>query len=87
LSRLVLRLIEATSGTLRLGGVPIDDIPFAELRRRVALIPQEVELLSGTVRDNVTLFDETPTDDRETPLVGAGKALDRLPGIPGGPGG
>lgn len=63
LSRLVLRLVEATSGTVRLGGVPIADIPTSELRRRVALIPQEVELLSGTVRDNVTLFDETPTDN------------------------
>ncbi|MGZ4740255.1 MAG: ATP-binding cassette domain-containing protein, partial [Ilumatobacteraceae bacterium] len=34
-----------------------------ELRRRVALVPQEVELLSGTIRDNVTLFDEVPTDE------------------------
>jgi ABC-type multidrug transport system fused ATPase/permease subunit len=73
LSRLVLRLVEATNGTLRLGGVPIGDIPFSELRRRVALIPQEVELLSGTVRDNVTLFDETPSDDAvEVALRNAG---------------
>ena len=63
LSRLVLRLVEATGGSVRLGGVPIEQIPLVELRRRVALIPQEVELLSGSVRDNVTLFDETPTDD------------------------
>ena len=70
---MVLRLVEATGGTLRLGGVAIDEIPFAELRRRVALIPQEVELLSGTVRDNVTLFDETPTDEAvETALRNAG---------------
>src|SRR5690606_39179391 len=40
-SRLVLRLVEATGGTLRLGAVPIADIPLAELRRRVALVPQE----------------------------------------------
>jgi ATP-binding cassette, subfamily B, bacterial len=73
LSRLVLRLVEPTSGMLRLGGVPIEKIPFAELRRRVALIPQEVELLSGTVRDNVTLFDETPTDEAvEAALRNAG---------------
>ena len=63
ISRLVLRLVEATSGSVLLGGVPIEQIPMGELRRRVALIPQEVELLSGSVRDNVTLFDETPTDD------------------------
>jgi ABC-type multidrug transport system fused ATPase/permease subunit len=63
LSRLVLRLVEVSAGTLRLGGVPIQDIPLATLRRRVAMIPQEVELFSGTVRDNVTLFDPTPTDE------------------------
>lgn len=63
LSRLVLRLVEPTSGTVLLGGVPIEEIPLAELRRRVALVPQEVELLSGTVRDNVTLFDPAPSDD------------------------
>lgn len=77
LSRLVLRLIEATDGQLRLGGVPVADIPLGELRRRVAMIPQEVELFSGSVRDNVTLFDHVPTDDDvETALRLAG--LDAL---------
>ena len=64
LSRLLLRLVEATDGTLELGGVPIADIPLDHLRQRVALIPQEVELFSGSVRDNVTMFDAEPSDDR-----------------------
>lgn len=63
LSRLLLRLVEATEGTVTLGGVPISDIPLATLRQRVALIPQEVELVTGSVRDNVTLFDHGPTDE------------------------
>ena len=62
-SRLLLRLVEPTAGTVSLGGVPMADIPLAELRRRVALVPQEVELFEGTIRDNVTLFDAEPTDD------------------------
>ena len=62
-SRLVLRITEATSGTICLGGVPISDIALAELRQRVALIPQEVELFSGTIRENITLFDPVPTDE------------------------
>jgi ABC-type multidrug transport system fused ATPase/permease subunit len=62
-SRLVLRLVEPTEGHVALGGVAIADVPVRELRRRVALVPQEVELFAGTVRDNVTLFDDEPTDD------------------------
>jgi ATP-binding cassette subfamily B protein len=62
-SRLVLRLVEPTGGRVLLGGVPIADISLVELRRRVALVPQEVELFAGSVRDNVTLFDSEPTDD------------------------
>jgi ABC-type multidrug transport system fused ATPase/permease subunit len=61
-SRLLLRLVETTDGTVALGGVPIAEIPLAELRRRVALVPQEVELFEGTIRDNVTLFDSAPSD-------------------------
>ena len=61
-SRLVLRLVEPTGGQVALGGVPIADIPLVELRRRVALVPQEVELFAGSLRDNVTLFDDEPTD-------------------------
>jgi ATP-binding cassette, subfamily B, bacterial len=63
ISRLVLRLLESTSGTVRLGGLPIAEISMKELRHRVALIPQEVELFSGSVRDNVTMFDDGPSDD------------------------
>jgi ABC-type multidrug transport system fused ATPase/permease subunit len=61
-SRLVLRLVDASDGQVRLGGVPIVNIPLDELRRRVALVPQEVELFGGTVRDNVALFDPEPSD-------------------------
>ena len=62
LSRLILRLVEANSGTVKLGGVAIDDLSLSELRHRVALIPQEVQLVNGSIRDNVTLFDDGPSD-------------------------
>lgn len=66
LSRLVLRLVESSSGTVSLNDVPIQHIPLDELRRRVALIPQEVELVTGSVRDNVTMFSDEPTDEAVT---------------------
>jgi len=64
LSRLVMRLVEATQGTIALGGLPIDQIPLAELRLRVAMVPQEVELFGGSIRQNVALFDPDPTDEQ-----------------------
>lgn len=76
-SRLLLRLVEPTRGNLLLGGVPIADIPMDELRQRIAMVPQEVELFEGTIRDNVTLFDTAPADhDVEAALRHVG--LDRL---------
>ena len=63
LSRLLLRLVDPTSGSFTVNGVPVADVPLATLRRRVAMIPQEVELFAGSVRDNVTLFDPAPPDD------------------------
>jgi len=77
ISRLVLRLVEPTEGEVRLGGVAIADIPLSELRHRVALVPQEVQLFSGSVRDNVTLFDGTvPAAEVEAALGHVG--LDHL---------
>ncbi|MDG1188684.1 MAG: ABC transporter ATP-binding protein [Ilumatobacter sp.] len=61
-SRLILRLVEPTSGVVLLGGVPAAEIPLTELRRRVALVPQEVELFAGSLRDNVALFDARMSD-------------------------
>ncbi len=86
MSRLVLRLLDTTQGQLRLGGVPITDIPLAELRRRVALITQEVQLIRGSIRDNVTLFDESVSDeDVQAALDAVG--LDVDPDAFFGPGG
>ena len=62
--------MEPTTGCLQLGGVDVADIPLRELRRRVALVPQEVELFEGTVRDNVTLFDPEPSDEAVVAALG-----------------
>jgi ABC-type multidrug transport system fused ATPase/permease subunit len=64
LLRLLTRLYEPQSGTIRLDGVPIEALPFATLRRRVGVVTQEVQLFESTVRDNLTLFDRSVPDER-----------------------
>ncbi|MEM8925250.1 MAG: ABC transporter ATP-binding protein [Actinomycetota bacterium] len=67
LTRLLVRLVDATDGAVRLGGVDIREIPMSHLRERVAVIGQNVDLVSGTIADNLTLFrpdvDEGAIDD------------------------
>jgi ATP-binding cassette subfamily B protein len=71
LGRLLLRFWDPTSGVVRLGGVDLRDTTGADLRRRVGVVTQEVELLRAPLRDNLTLFDTWPaSDERLTEVLG-----------------
>lgn len=43
------------SGVIRLGGVPIGQIPLAILRQRILVVPHEIDVFSGTVAENIAL--------------------------------
>lgn len=62
LARLLLRMYDPTSGEIQIGGAPIKAMKLSELRRRVGLVTQDVQLLAGTVRDNLTFFDPAVRD-------------------------
>jgi ATP-binding cassette subfamily B protein len=64
LTRLLLRLYDPSAGAVRLGGVDLQRVPSADLRARVAVVTQDIQLFSATVRDNLTLFDPTIADAR-----------------------
>jgi len=53
LARLMSRFFDPTAGTIALGGVDIRDVPFRELRRRLAVVPQEGFLFDGSIVDNL----------------------------------
>ena len=55
LLRLLLRFLQPTQGAVTLAGRSLEDWSEAELRGRVAYVPQDAAMLSGTVRDNLTL--------------------------------
>jgi ATP-binding cassette, subfamily B, bacterial len=61
--KLVTRLLDPTEGTVLLSGVPLDQVRFAELRRRVAFVPQDGFLFDTTIGDNVRYGAPGASDD------------------------
>ncbi len=61
-TRLLFRLYDPQAGAIRLGGVDVRQARLRELRARVGMVTQNVELFHATVRDNLTFFDPTITD-------------------------
>ena len=64
IARLLTRLYEPQGGAVRIDGNATWDIDLETLRERVALVTQDVQLFRATVRDNLTFFDPTITDDK-----------------------
>lgn len=62
LTRLIMRFYDPDEGRILLGDVDIRDPYVHELRKRVGLVTQSIEIFQGTVRDNLTFFDETIQD-------------------------
>ena len=80
--RLVFRMYEPTTGDILLGGVNLRLTGVRDMRSRVAVVTQDVQLVSGTVRDNITLFDRKVPDDlllRILETLGIKEWSDRLP--------
>jgi len=64
ISRLLLRFCDPTAGVVRLGGIDTQDVSVVHLRQRVGMVTQEVQLVAGTIRENLTLFDDAVPDER-----------------------
>ncbi|MFI6084289.1 ABC transporter ATP-binding protein [Streptomyces sp. NPDC051217] len=63
LGRLLAGIDIPRTGTVSLGGVPLSDIPRAELRSEIALVTQDYHFFKGSVRDNLLLAKPSAGDD------------------------
>ena len=64
LEKLILGLYKPTVGKIFIDGKHINQIDPGDLRRNIGYIPQDVQLLSGTVFDNITLGIDHPSDEK-----------------------
>ncbi|WP_308466562.1 NHLP family bacteriocin export ABC transporter peptidase/permease/ATPase subunit [Rathayibacter soli] len=64
IARLVAGLYRPWSGDIHFDGKPRDEWPRDTVTASVALVDQNITLFSGTVRDNLTLWDDTVAEQR-----------------------
>jgi len=69
LLRLLYRLYDIQEGTIQVGGSDIRAVPLRALRTRIGLVTQDVQLFHATVRENLTFFNPTVSDERIRQMI------------------
>ena len=83
LFHLLLRFYDPLAGTISFDGVPISSADPHELRRHIALVPQELVVFATTARENIRFGRPDATDaevERAAALAHATEFIQRLPG-------
>ncbi|NBC66949.1 MAG: ATP-binding cassette domain-containing protein [Bacteroidetes bacterium] len=67
LLNLIPRFYDLTSGVIRVDGVDISRVSQRSLRQQLAIVPQQIELFSSSIRENIRYgrLDATDSDVRE----------------------
>jgi ATP-binding cassette subfamily B protein len=82
LMKLVARFYDATSGTIRIDGVPLPDLDLPAYRHQLGFVPQEPFLFSGTIRSNIAYGRPDASDlevEQAARAVGAHEFVASLP--------
>lgn len=63
MARLICRQHDVRSGVVAINGRDVRELKLADLRSRIAVVTQAVDIFDASVRDNITLFDQAISDD------------------------
>lgn len=79
--RLLERQYELDDGCIQLDGVDVRGMPLDELRRRMAVVPQEPVIFAGTISFNISLGDAAAQQRvrQAAATVGADRFIEQLP--------
>ena len=81
---LLLRFYDPEAGTIRVDGVDIRELRFAELRRALAIVPQEPVLFSASVADNIRYGRPDASDSEVRAAADAASATGFIETLPQG---
>ena len=82
--QMLLRFYDPARGRILLDGIPIDRLRLEDLRRRIALVPQEPVIFADTVRANILFGDPEASDERVEAAARAAAAHDFITALPDG---
>lgn len=64
IARLLFRLYDPTSGSIQLDSIGLRQVKLQNLRQRIGMVTQTVQLFDASVRDNLTFFDPSIPDGK-----------------------
>ena len=79
---LIMRLYDSYEGNIRLNGVNIREIGLRELRKRITLIPQDPQIITGTIFENIMYGSDEATREqalKASETVGLDSIVKALP--------
>ncbi len=84
LARLIFRLYDPKAGHIEVNGTDIREAQLEMLRRNVAIVTQDVQLFRASVRDNLTFFDRSISDEQILATLNELELADWLRSLPQG---
>jgi len=84
LARLIAGLYQPLSGEILFDSIPRQDLPRTLLTSTLAFVEQEIFIFGGTVRDNLTLWDQTIPDTQVLQACRDAELLDVIRAMPKG---
>ncbi len=84
LFQLIQRFFDPASGTISVDGVALPDADPAEVRARIAMVPQETVIFASSARDNLRYGDWDASDDQLWAAAEAANAAEFLRKLPDG---
>jgi ABC-type multidrug transport system fused ATPase/permease subunit len=64
LGRLIFRLYDVKAGSIKVNDFDLRDAHLDALRRKIAIVTQDVQLFRASIRDNLTFFDRSISDEK-----------------------
>lgn len=76
IANLIERFSDATGGEIRVFGHNVKDYSFNEFRSQIGLVPQNAQVFTGTVRENLTMLRSDVTEEQLIAALKTAQAYD-----------